>query len=102
MAKNCGCSGQTCGCLVVGGAGVAVTGVGTKAAPFTVSIDLTSLEIADRIAVNDSTTIELSMSGDGSAGNPVLLTADLVLHSPNGNRWTIAVSNAGVLSAVAL
>lgn len=48
------------------------------------------IEEADRKNVKKNTDIEM---GGG---------AKLILHSPNGTRWNITVSNAGALTATAL
>lgn len=100
MAK-CNCAGSTCGCLVIGGTAVTVTGTGTAANPFVVTADLSRAQIANSIAVASSSTIELGKKGSGSAGDPVVLTAALTLRSPNNTRWTLAVADDGTVTAIA-
>jgi hypothetical protein len=39
MPRNCGCAGSTCGCLVQGGAGVTVTGLGSATEPYVIGWD---------------------------------------------------------------
>lgn len=98
---KCSCSGQTCGCAITGGAGVGVTGTGTAADPFILSVDPSTLGIGGAIAVSNSSTIEFLKTGSGAAGDPVVITGGVFVRSPNNTRYTIAVSNTGVLSAVA-
>lgn len=102
MAKNCGCAGSTCGCLVVGGVGIEVAGIGTQANPFVITRDTTTDSINQQIKFNNTTTVELSKLGSGTAGDPIILKAQVVLVSPNGARWTLQVSNTGALSTIQL
>lgn len=52
MARRCGCSGSSCGCLVVEGTGVTVLGRGTTDNPYVVSIPAT-LEALDDDIIHD-------------------------------------------------
>lgn len=98
---NCKCTGSTCGCSVTAGSGVGVAGTGTAANPFVISIDTSTFHLGDAVRAADTGTIELSATGTGATGDPVILAGDLVIKSPNGTRWTLNVSNAGVVTAVA-
>jgi hypothetical protein len=71
MAR-CGCSGSTCSCKVVGGGLVNVSGSGSAANPYTISVE-------QAFAVNDTSTVDLTMSGTGSAGDPYTITADAAI-----------------------
>jgi hypothetical protein len=102
MAKDCNCAGGRCGCLVVGGAGINVIGTGTASNPFSVSRNTTTDSVDSQVDVDDSTTIRMMKVGEGTASDPVVLRAEVVLASPNGNLWTLAVSNTGTLTATAL
>ncbi|MDB5716256.1 MAG: hypothetical protein JWO15_3653 [Sphingomonadales bacterium] len=102
MAKNCGCAGSTCGCRVIGGIGIEVTGIGTAINPYVVTRDTTTDSINQQIKFNNSTTVELSKLGSGTAADPIILKAQVVLVSPNGARWTLQVSNTGALSTLQL
>lgn len=62
MAR-CGCSGASCSCTLQGQGGVTVTGAGSVANPYVISSDV-------NFAVNDSSTLDLTLSGDGSDANP--------------------------------
>lgn len=102
MAKNCGCAGSTCGCKVVGGPGIQVTGIGTELKPYVVERNTGTESISSQIVFSNSTTVELSRLGSGTGSDPIVLKAQVVLVSPNGARWTLQVSNAGVVTALQL
>lgn len=99
MAK-CNCAGASCGCSVIAGAGVSISGTGTSSDPFVVTADLSQVSVANAIAVASSTTIELGKKGSGTTADPVVLQAALTIRSPNSTRWTLAVSDAGAVTAV--
>jgi hypothetical protein len=102
MAKDCNCSGARCGCKVAAGVGVLVAGTGTAVDPFIISRDSGSDSVTGMVVVNDSTTVKLTRLGSGTVADPYVLKASIVIASPNGSLWTLAVSDAGVVSAVAL
>lgn len=96
MAK-CGCAGQTCSCVITAGRNVQVTGTGSSSNPFVVSATGTALEVAD------TDTIDLSLTGEGTAVSPLVLTADFVgaIDFPDTQpstfaSWSGAVSLAAV------
>lgn len=91
MAR-CGC-GTTCGCFVVGGANVTVTGSGTEINPFTVSAAAQEISVE----VQDSPCIALT--GDGSGGSP--LTAAPVISGTAGNQITCSSDGLFVPAAAA-
>jgi hypothetical protein len=62
MARCCG-GGALCGCLIVEGAHVQVTGSGTAQDPFTITGDV-------GLAVTDTTTFDLALTGTGTAASP--------------------------------
>jgi microcystin-dependent protein len=70
--RNCGCSGNTCACSVIGGAGIEVTGTGTKDSPFVVRN--TGAEVRSSVAVADSSTLDLSITGLGTPSEPVTIS----------------------------
>ena len=71
MAR-CGCTGQSCSCLVQGSGAITVTGSGSALNPYVVSGGAA-------IAVLDSSTIDLTLSGDGSGSSPYSLRADATI-----------------------
>jgi hypothetical protein len=73
MARNCGCGNASCGCSIVEGAGVQVSGTGTKADPYVVAAELGSL--ADVISFQDTTTIDFTVVGAGTVGDPYIVSA---------------------------
>jgi len=99
MARGCGCAGESCGCSVVAGTSIAITGVGSKANPFRVSVDLAKFPLTDQVKVADSTTVDMTISGTGTPADPLILSAAVLLVAPNGAKYTLAVDNNGVLSA---
>lgn len=75
MAK-CGCgSSGTCGCLVVAGEGVRVTGSGASSNPYRVSADIPDLSNA--FVVNDSDTLDLELFGAGTPTDPLTLSGNV-------------------------
>lgn len=101
MAVCRGCPGTSCGCAVVAGSGTKVTGTGSANDPFKIAVDASALSISTSIAVASSATVELSKTGTGGVGDPVILIGDVIVRSPNNTRWTIRVSDTGALSATA-
>lgn len=73
MARNCGCGNASCGCSVIQGEGIIVSGTGTKADPYVVSAQLGTL--ADVISFQDSTTIDFTVVGAGTVGDPYVVSA---------------------------
>lgn len=71
MAR-CGCSGTTCSCVVVGEGIVAVSGSGSAANPYRVSVE-------QALTVSDTATLNLTMTGTGTAGDPYILSGDVAL-----------------------
>ncbi|MFI6290021.1 hypothetical protein ACIBEJ_00460 [Nonomuraea sp. NPDC050790] len=72
---NC-CSAPRCTCRVVAGAGVSVEGNGSSSAPYIISAGGGA---ATALAVQDSPSVDLTLSGTGTAGDPYEVTADVVL-----------------------
>lgn len=75
MAR-CGCGGGgggSCNCVVQGSALISVTGVGTPAAPYVVAFT-GSIGGDTAVTVGDTATLNLSIAGDGSLGNPYVIT----------------------------
>lgn len=101
MAR-CNCSGTTCSCKIVGGYKTTVTGTGTSADPYVIARDTSNDTIAPQVSFVDTTTVDFTILGAGTTADPLLVRAAVVLVAPNGSKWTVAVSNAGVLSAVAV
>lgn len=73
MARNCNCSGASCGCLVQGGTGVVVSGIGTKANPYVIEIG--SQPITGKLSVDDTTSVNLTLLGNGTQLDPYRLSA---------------------------
>jgi hypothetical protein len=71
---RCGCSGSTCSCLIVDGAGTSVSGTGTEGNPYV--IDVSGSNIAGTLAVVDTATVDLTLDGSGSSADPYVLSAD--------------------------
>lgn len=73
MAGGCG-GAATCSCLIQGGPGIAVTGSGTQGNPYLITADLP--DFADILRVRDTSTVNLSLFGSGTANDPFQLQAD--------------------------
>lgn len=71
MAR-CGCTGQSCSCLVQGSGAITVTGSGSALNPYVISGGAA-------FGVLDSSTIDLTLSGDGSGASPYTLRADATI-----------------------
>lgn len=71
MAR-CGCSGTTCSCVVIGEGLVAVSGSGSAANPYRVSVE-------QAITVQDTATLDLTVTGSGGAGDPYILSGDVAM-----------------------
>lgn len=95
---KCGCSGTTCGCSIVAGSGTSVTGTGTAKNPFKIAVNPFSLGLGDAIKPSNTGTVELTKSGAGGAGDPLVLTGQVALRSPNQSRWTPSIANDGSVS----
>jgi hypothetical protein len=100
MAKDCNCAGSRCGCKLVAGTGMGVSGTGTAVDPFIVSRDSDLDSIEGKIDVDDTTTIDMTRLGSGTTADPYVIKAAIKLASPDGTFWTITVANDGTLSAV--
>src|SRR4051794_15515180 len=79
MAR-CGCASNVCTCTITGGAGVQVSGTGTPTDPYVLAAQPTVLKVAD------STSVDLTLTGNGSSAAPYVLRADLATSpNPGGN-----------------
>lgn len=93
---GCGnCGGGSYGQLILGGNGIAVSGTGTKADPVVIDLNVAELDLGQALKVVSSSTVEF---GRRTAGSTVTLGADVVMRSPSGARWTLAVADDGSLS----
>src|SRR5690349_3890549 len=73
MARNCGCGNASCGCSIIQGPGVSITGTGTKADPYVVAATLASL--SDVLSFQDTTTVDFTVTGDGTPSDPWVVSA---------------------------
>src|SRR5690242_16251704 len=62
-----------CTCVIQAGSGIQVSGAGTPQSPITISA--TSL-LAGALTVADTPTVNLSLSGDGIEGSPLVISAN--------------------------
>ena len=67
MAK-CGCGGSGCDCKIIGGGGVTVTGAGTPTNPYIITSG------ANTLIVTDTATLDLTLLGSGTTGDPYTLS----------------------------
>jgi hypothetical protein len=61
------CCGPTCACKINAGSGVTISGSGTANEPFVITANM-------QLAVQDNSTFNLTLTGDGSAATPYSLT----------------------------
>lgn len=76
MARNCGCGGASCGCNIVNGNGITVSGIGTATDPFFISANLG--ELAEALSFTDSASINFTVVGTGSPSDPMAVTAVII------------------------
>lgn len=74
---RCGCSGQTCSCLIQGGDGIEVAGSGTVSDPYIVSTE--GIDIAGSIQFIDTDTVDFTVTGSGTEANPYSISAQATL-----------------------
>lgn len=72
---KCGCSGTTCACKVQGTGSIAVTGTGTAQDPFIVSLG--ALNTNGTITVADTATIDFTILGTGTVGDPKVISGSV-------------------------
>jgi hypothetical protein len=74
MAR-CSCVGGQCNCLVVAGEGQVVTGSGHPSDPYII----TNTGVRGALQVQDSTTVDLSLFGNGVLTDPYTLSANATI-----------------------
>lgn len=77
MARGCSCAGGSCGCLVIAGFGINVTGIGTAADPFV--IENSGANLAQALAVADTATFDMKRTGAGTNIDPLVLSGDVIM-----------------------
>ena len=80
MASKCGCAGNSCSCKVIAGENAKVRGTGAQNNP--IIIDALPMSLS----VQDTTTVDLTLTGSGSVSNPWELTA-VVAGGTFGGKW---------------
>jgi hypothetical protein len=91
VARNCNCSGSTCGCQVQAGSGVSVTGIGTAASPFIITN--TGALLSTALTVSDTLTVDMVLQGSGTNVDPIIISANVIaklqnlsdISNPGGN-----------------
>lgn len=112
MAR-CGCASGSCSCLITGGTGITVTGVGSQDNPYVVN--------GAFFATSDSPTVSLTLTGTGTTLDPYRIVAnahltmdqlvDVSAPSPTAGyvmtyvtspsaSWIAAVPQSGIPGAV--
>lgn len=71
MASKCGCAGNSCSCKVIAGRGARVRGTGAQNNP--IVIDALPMSLAEQ----DSTTVNITITGTGSVADPWKIRADV-------------------------
>ena len=81
MARNkCGCQGDSCSCKIVAGRGTRIQGSGNLNNPYVID----SYPMA--LIVQDSSTVDLTLDGTGTEGDPWVVSAE-VSGSVATGRW---------------
>lgn len=97
MARNCGCAGASCGCLIQGVQGITITGIGTAEDPYRVAAELNALNQA--ISFQNSSTITFDVTGTGSITDPMTVSATALARPfpayTTGGRPSAAASGVG-------
>lgn len=97
MAR-CGCSSGTCSCSIVAGEGIVVSGAGSAANPYEISIG--DVDLGGAFQVIDSDTLNLTLTGEGNQANPFVLSGEVVLAV--GELSDVDLSNATPGNVLAL
>ncbi len=72
---RCSCGGgATCSCVVQGEGNIRVEGAGTSASPYVIT---STGDYSANFTVQDTDTVDLSLTGDGSVNEPFQLRADV-------------------------
>jgi hypothetical protein len=71
---RCGCVDTNCGCTLVEGGGIGIFGSGSMNNPYIVNRKTSTANV--RAAVIDSPTLDLSLTGSGTEGDPFVLSAN--------------------------
>lgn len=93
MAR-CGCVSTGCACLIQAGSGILVTGTGNVGDPYIVAA--TGGGGGSVVQVADTSTIDLSISGDGSGGNPYIISGVVVTEGIQDLIGAMAVAGHGL------
>lgn len=77
MARGCGCAGTTCSCKVEAASGspITVSGIGTATDPYV--IDIGAVSASGLIAVQDTSTVYMTLTGAGTTGNPYRISGSV-------------------------
>jgi len=87
MAR-CRCAEGACGCTIVAGSNTTVDGTGTSKDPYVIS----SADFG-HLAIADTATLDLHLSGDGSSANPHLLTGNVITTGAGVNEVWIGTTD---------
>jgi hypothetical protein len=93
--SGCNCINVGCECTIMGGSGIAITGIGTSGDPFVItntrpdvgvgdtpSLDLTkqsgiitgTVRLGPLLSVQDTATVDLTLAGAGTEASPFVLS----------------------------
>lgn len=90
MAR-CGCSGS-CSCIIKGSGGIAVRGSGTLSSPYDISGGFS-------LGVEDTPSVNLTLTGNGDLNNPYGLKADAKLNLDDLSNVNTSGGQAGYVLA---
>lgn len=105
MPRGCGCAGNSCSCLIIGGAGIGVAGTGNVSAPYVISLNNQSgyLEYTGLTVAGAPVNLNGLVAGDIvvyiNASDTFFVT--LPLDAPLGTKIDIIANGGGVMSLIA-
>jgi len=95
MAR-CDCSGGGCSCSIAEGDGIRVTGSGEASNPYTITALRQPIE--GQLAVADTATLNLTLTGDGMVGEPYTISGEVVPGAQQPITGQVAVSDTATLN----
>jgi hypothetical protein len=91
--SRCGCA-NACSCVIEAGEGVDVSGVGSKNNPYVITAD--TGDIGGLFSVTDTTSVNMTLGGQGTSNEPYTLKSDATLRMQDlSNVQSGATPSAG-------
>jgi len=94
MAR-CRCQSELCVCAVSAGAGISISGSGSPNDPWVIS---SVASVRGLINVKDTPTLDLTLTGQGTASSPFLLSGNVIAGVPGSPITGHGLSGLGIVS----